>query len=82
MNSEIIQKAHSLKVVFKDQTRRLQLSDQNFNFSSLKQAIADLIPSIQDQPFLIQWFDDEVISLDSKCNDRLEVLVVTLFFVG
>ena len=55
------QKTYSIKVTFKDETRRLQLSAQNFDFSSLKKAITDLMPSIQSQTFLIQWQDDEVI---------------------
>jgi hypothetical protein len=55
------QKTYSIKVTFKDETRRLQLSAQNFDFSSLKKAIMDLMPSIQSQTFLIQWQDDEVI---------------------
>jgi hypothetical protein len=56
-----VQKTYSIKVTFKDETRRLQLSAQNFDFSPLKKAIMDLMPSIQGQTFLIQWQDDEVI---------------------
>ena len=61
MSFKSAQKNYSIKVTFKDETRRLQLSEQNFNFSSLKRAIVDLMPSIENRPFSIQWQDDEVI---------------------
>ena len=61
MSFKSAQKTYSIKVTFKDETRRLQLSEQNFNFSSLKRAIVDLMPSIENRPFSIQWQDDEVI---------------------
>jgi hypothetical protein len=62
------QKTYSIKVTFKDETRRLQLSDQNFNFLSLKKAIMDLMPSLQNQSFLIQWQDDEVVNIIWSCS--------------
>lgn len=56
-------KTYSVKVTFKDETRRLQLSEQQgLSFLSLKKALGDLIPALHGCDFTIQWQDDEVIS--------------------
>eukprot|EP01036_Dinobryon_divergens_P030856 gene30856-40164_t len=78
MSFKSAQKTYSIKVTFKDETRRLQLSEQNFNFSSLKRAIVDLMPSIENRPFSIQWQDDEddliALSSDAELEEAIRVM--------
>jgi hypothetical protein len=80
MSFKSAQKNYSIKVAFKDETRRLQLSEQNFNFSSLKRAIVDLMPSIQNRPFSIQWQDDEVILFYLyDISPKIHIIIINLF---
>lgn len=58
--SAAIPRIYYIKISFKAETRRLQLSKYHLNFHNLKESIAEIMPSLQGEKFLIQWFDDEV----------------------
>jgi len=53
-------KSYSVKIVYNNETRRLQLSESGLNFNILKKTITDVIPSLGGKDFFIKWIDDEV----------------------
>jgi len=71
-------KNYSVKIIFKNETRRLQLSESSLNFHVLKKTITDVIPSLRGQDFLIKWLDDEddliALSSDIELSEAVRVM--------